>query len=45
VEVLKKDYDEVDEAMIQGVDEPCELIFCIPGIKKCDFNEVANVNY
>jgi hypothetical protein len=42
---LKKDYDEVDEAMIQGVDGPCELIFCIQVILKGEFNGEANVNY
>jgi hypothetical protein len=34
---LKNDNDEVDEAMFQGVDGPCELIFLIRESKKMTF--------
>jgi hypothetical protein len=37
--VLKDGKD--DEAMFQGVDGTCELIFCIPGIERSDLYEVA----
>jgi hypothetical protein len=39
--VLKDDFDKVDETMFQGVDGPCELIFCIPGIEKSVFHDLA----
>jgi hypothetical protein len=29
LDVLKDDFDEVDEAMFQGVEMPCEIIFNI----------------
>jgi hypothetical protein len=29
---LKKEFDEFDEALFQGVERPCELIFCFLGI-------------
>jgi hypothetical protein len=32
---------EIDEAMFQGVERSCELIFCILGIEKSDLDEVA----
>jgi hypothetical protein len=32
LDFLKIDFGEVDEAMLQGVDGPCELIFCNLGI-------------
>jgi hypothetical protein len=38
---LKNKFGEVDEAMFQGMERPCELIFCILGIKKSDLDEVA----
>jgi hypothetical protein len=38
---LKYDFDEVDEAMIQGVEGPSKSILSIPGIEKSDFAEVA----
>jgi hypothetical protein len=41
----KKDYDDVDEAMFQGVEGPCELILCIPRIEKSDFHEFAYVSF
>jgi hypothetical protein len=37
LDVLKNDFEEVNEAMFQGVDGPCELIFCISGIEKVTF--------
>jgi hypothetical protein len=36
-DVLKNDIGEVDKAMIQGVERPSEIIFCILGIEKSDF--------
>jgi hypothetical protein len=41
--VLKDDFHKVDETMFQGVDGPCEFIFCIPGIEKSDFHDLAKV--
>jgi hypothetical protein len=41
LDVLKEDFDEVDVAMFHGVDGPCVLNFCISGIEKIDFHEVA----
>jgi hypothetical protein len=38
---LKYDFVEVDETMFQGVDGPCELIFCIPGNEERDCHDVA----
>jgi hypothetical protein len=37
----KKNFGEVDEAMFQGVQMLCELIFCILDIQKSDLDEVA----
>jgi hypothetical protein len=42
---LKKDFVEVDEAMFQGVERPCELIFCILGIEKSYLDEAAYVMF
>jgi hypothetical protein len=39
--LLKKDIVEVDEVMYQGIQRPCELIFCILGVEKIDLEEVA----
>jgi hypothetical protein len=39
--VLKNDLGEVYEAMFQGFERPCELIFCILVIKINDIDEVA----
>jgi hypothetical protein len=36
---LKDDFDEVDEAMFEGVEGPCVPIFCISGIKKLTFKK------
>jgi hypothetical protein len=33
---LKKKFGEFDKAMIQGVERPSEIIFCILGIEKSD---------
>jgi hypothetical protein len=41
LDVVKNDFCEVDEVMFQGVERPCELIFCILGIEKSDLDEVA----
>jgi hypothetical protein len=43
MDVLKNDFGEVEEAMIQGVERPYENIFCILGIEKSDMDEVAEV--
>jgi hypothetical protein len=39
--VLKNDSGEVDEALIQGIEKPGEIIICILGIEKSYFYEVA----
>jgi hypothetical protein len=39
LDVLKNDFREVDEAMIQGVERPRELILCFLGIEKSDLDE------
>jgi hypothetical protein len=39
--VLKNDFGEVDEAMIQGIEKPGEIIISILGIEKGYFYEVA----
>jgi hypothetical protein len=41
LDVLKNEFVEVDEAMFQGVDGPCDNILCNPGKEKSDFHEVA----
>jgi hypothetical protein len=40
LDVLKNDFGEVDEAMLEGV-RPNEFIFCILSIEKSDLDEVA----
>jgi hypothetical protein len=39
--VLKNDLVEVDEVMFQGIESPCELLFCLLGIGKSDLDKVA----
>jgi hypothetical protein len=39
LDVLKADFGEVDDALFQGVERPCELIFCILGIKKAPWTK------
>jgi hypothetical protein len=34
LDVLKIDFGEIEEAMLQGVERPCEPIFCILRIEK-----------
>jgi hypothetical protein len=41
LDVLKNVFDEVDEEMFQGVENQCELIFSILGIKKSDLDKVG----
>jgi hypothetical protein len=41
LEVLKNDFFEVDEVMIQDFKRPWELIFCYLGIKKSELVEIA----
>jgi hypothetical protein len=41
LEVIKKAFGEVVETVFQNVLSPCELIFCILGIEKCELDEVA----
>jgi hypothetical protein len=36
---------EDDEAMLQGVERACEIIFCILSIQKSDSDEVAEVMF
>jgi hypothetical protein len=31
---------EVEKAMFLGVENPCEIIFCLLWIQKCDLDEV-----
>jgi hypothetical protein len=38
---LKNDFVEVDETMFQGVERPCDIVFCILGIKNTDLDEDA----
>jgi hypothetical protein len=38
---LKNEFGEFDEAMSQGVERLCELIFCILGIEKSELDELA----
>jgi hypothetical protein len=42
-ELPKNDFLEVDLAMFQGVEMPCEIIFYIPGIENSVLDEVAYV--
>jgi hypothetical protein len=39
--VLNCDFVDIDEAMFEDVERPCELYFCILGIEKRDVDEVA----
>jgi hypothetical protein len=41
LDVIKNDFGEVNEAMFQGVERPCKIIFCFLGIKKSDLDEVS----
>jgi hypothetical protein len=45
LDVLKKDFGEVNEAIFQAVERPCELIFYNLGIEKIDLNEVVEVMF
>jgi hypothetical protein len=40
-ERIKNDFGEVDEAIFQGVQMPCEIIFCILGIEINEMDKVA----
>jgi hypothetical protein len=40
LDVLKNDFGEEDEAMFQGVERLCELIFCILGMEKSDLKSL-----
>jgi hypothetical protein len=40
-DVLKNFFCEVDEVMFQGVERPCEVIFCNLVIEKSDLDEVT----
>jgi hypothetical protein len=37
---LKNEFGEVDEAIFQDVERPCELFFCIHGVEKNELDEV-----
>jgi hypothetical protein len=41
LDVLKNDFCEVDETMIQGVERPLEIGFRIQDIEKSDFYDLA----
>jgi hypothetical protein len=45
LDILNNDFGEVDEAMFQGVEKQCELIFFILGIRKSELVEVAQVKF
>jgi hypothetical protein len=38
---LKKNFVQVEEAVFQGVERLCEIIFCIMGTERNDFYEVV----
>jgi hypothetical protein len=40
-DIMKNNFGEVDEAMFQSDEIPCELILFILSIKKGDLDEVA----
>jgi hypothetical protein len=42
-DVLKGDFCNVGEAIFEGVERPCELIFCILGIQKRDLEELEKL--
>jgi hypothetical protein len=44
LDVLKCDFVDVDEAMFQGVERPCEKIFYLLD-KKRDLDEVAEMMF
>jgi hypothetical protein len=41
LDVIKNDFGKVDEAMFQGVEMLCELIFYLLFIEKSNFGEVV----
>jgi hypothetical protein len=43
--VLKYDFDNVDEAMFHDVERPCEIIFCIMGIEKNVLDEIVKLMF
>jgi hypothetical protein len=45
LDVLKCVFVEFDEAMLQGVERPCELIFYLLGIQKSLMDEVPEVMF
>jgi hypothetical protein len=45
LELLKNDVGEVDDAMFEGDERPCELIFSILGIEISEMDEVADVMF
>jgi hypothetical protein len=42
---LKNDFGEVNEPTFRGVERPCEIIFCILGIKKSELNDDENLMF
>jgi hypothetical protein len=45
LDVLKKDFVEVDEAIFQGLERPCILTFFILGIQKSYLFEVSDMMF
>jgi hypothetical protein len=43
LDVSKCDFGELDEAMFQGVERPCEHMFYFMGTKKSELIQVAEV--
>jgi hypothetical protein len=41
LDIIKIDVGEVHETKFQGVERPCQLIFCLLGIEKSDLDEFA----
>jgi hypothetical protein len=42
MDVLKYVFGNVDEAMLQGIERPCEIIFCIVGVQKTTWKKSRN---
>jgi hypothetical protein len=40
-DVLNSNFGEVDEAMFEGVERPCEIIFCNLGIEESVLDEFS----
>jgi hypothetical protein len=45
LDVSKTDFIEVDEAIFQGFERPCELILCILGIEKTTSTKLLSLMF